>query len=638
MLQKLFEPATFFNVPLKNRIVFPATGTHVVNEDGTVSQRQTDFLVRIAQGGVGMIVVEYCEIDPVQHSSTRPLNIYEDRFIEGLSRLVCSLKPYGVAVAVQLHHPGRMSDARISGVEGVAPSAIPSKIMRETPRELTDAEIWFIVEEFAEGIRRAKLAGFDAVELHGGTGYLIQQFFSPLSNKRQDDWGGDTERRSKFTCEIIKRAKEKVGKEYPIILRLAVDDFIDGGLGIEESKRIVPIIESVGLDCISVTAGTFDSPGHKFSAIAPVMFQPPGCHADLAAAIKQVAKTPVMVAGRINTPQLAERILEQNKSDLICICRPLIADPDFPNKAREGRYREIRRCIFCNTCGDVATQHIPGGELLCVINPNIGREGTPETKADLLKKVMVLGGGPAGLEVARVASIRGHSVALLDENAKLGGRWSWLIKPYISNRLKDLRELGVDLRFGATINREFIKQWAPDVVVAIKRLKALSPEIPGLEKTKWCTADDVFASKCHVKGSVVVIGGNNIGLEVADFLVRQDKDITVTVVEEGWIGRGIGRLLRGELLARMSDQGVSFCSHVKINKVMENSVVLLDAVQGEHSLVFDWLVVAKPAEIDDVPPDYLVGQPFEVIWINPIQSPRDWPYAFMEGTTVARSI
>ncbi|MFC1847990.1 FAD-dependent oxidoreductase [Chloroflexota bacterium] len=633
--RKLFEPTTIGHIQLKNRIVFPATATHLANKDGTVSQQQIDFYARRARGGVGMIVVEYCEIDRQQQASTGAIQIWDDIFVEGLSRLADCVKSYGTAVAIQLHHPGRMSDTRIIGVQGVAPSPIPSILLRETPRELSHDEVWEIIDKFVDGIGRAKKAGFDAVEFHGASGYLIHQFLSPLTNRRQDAWGGSTEKRCKFLSEIIKRGKAKVGREFPLILRLAVEDYIDGGLHIEESKRIVTIMGKEGIDAISVTAGILDSP---IPALVPPMFMSPGCHADLAAEIKQIARTPVMVAGRLGNPNLAEKVLIEQKADLICICRALLVDPDMPKKALEGNYTKIHRCIADNTCVDYITKGVPGGRLLCLLNPEVGREGCPENQSDQPKRVMVIGGGPAGLEAARVAGLRGHTVALLDENAELGGRWSWMIKPYILDRLKILHNLGVDVQLGRPLSLGVIEEWAPDVMIATKRLIPANRETCGIivDGSNFCTADEVFSRKVNPEGRLIVIEGNNIGLEVAELLSKLGQ--SVTILEKKWVGRGTVRVNRNMLLERLSQKGIKFQLFKEITSICNNKLLYKDKGNREQSIEADWFVLASYADIDNDSVVWLMDRQFEVLPINPIQSPRDWPDAFEEGCSVARQI
>jgi len=632
----LFEPIRIGALKIPNRFVFPATGTHFCQKDGTVSDRLINFLVRRAEGGAGLIVVEYTEIDPEQLASSRAVQIHHDRFIPGLSRLAKAVKAAGAAVAIQLHHPGRYSDHRISGRQAVAPSAMKSRILRETPRELTEEEIRDLVVKFAEGARRAREAGFDAVELHGASGYLLNQFFSPATNLRADAWGGDIARRCRFGKEIVARAKERAGRDFPLILRLAVKDFIPGGLEVAESKEIVRIMEAAGVDAVSVTAGGHDSVPHSSGQIVPGMFFPPGAYAGLAKEIKDVAQRPVLVAGRINTPRLAASILAEKKADMICMCRALICDPDLPNKARQGRSKEIRRCLYDNTCTDTIIRGVPGAALVCLLNPEVGREYVPEPGAEPAKRVLVLGGSPAGLEAARVARQRGHTVALFEENAALCGRWSWMIDPYVSNRRRVLEALGVEIRLGIAFLPKAVQAWAPEVVIATRGLKEPALLIPGMEEIKRAGADEVFSGKARPQGKVVVLGGNNIGLEAAELLAK--AGCGVTIVEEDWPGRGIAAIMRAHYFARLSARAVKLLARAKITKVEKGAVVIRQADGGEQVIEAGWLVIALFKDIDLAPLGWLEELSAEVFYVNPTQSPREWTTAMLEGTELARRI
>jgi len=629
----LFQPIYLGNVKLKNRFVFPAFGSHYANTEGEVTQEIIDHYVRLAQGGVGLIVVEFTAIDRIQRGSTRELVIWDDKFIPGFSRLVEALRPYDVAVALQLHHPGRFSDARITGYQGVAPSPISAMTMREVPHELSRGEIETIINEFVEGARRAKAAGFDAVELHGASGYLIYEFFSPLANVRNDEWGGDLERRMRFTQEIIRRSKERVGKDYPIILRMAVTDFQDGGLTIEHSQKIVQVMEKEGADSISVTAGTYDSP---IPAVVPPVQMAPGCHVELSAAIKKVAKTPVMVAGRINTPQLADRILREGKADLICMGRPLIADPDLPKKTLEGREREIQICVADNTCGDSITRGVPGAPLVCLMNPEVGRWGKKEVKAEKIKRVMVIGDSPAGIEAARVAALRGHQLALWHAAPKLGGRWSYMLQAYIPHRLSILKNLGVKVELGKEITPASVRQWNPDLVIVTRGLTPMVPKILGLEKAKVYQANDVLEGKVKVSGKVVIIGGNNIGLECAEFLNRQGTQ--TVILEERWVGRGFERFIRRGAINRLSEHGVRILANAKIIEVKENQVELRNEAGKQEVIEMDCIVIALPAVIDDILLNSLKEAGLEVLPVDPCQSPRDYVEAATSGAALGRKI
>jgi len=633
---RLFEPFHIRGLQLKNRIVFPAIGTHYANPDGTVSQRLIDFYLKRAEGGVGLIVVEFCAVDPYQKGSTAELGVWEDKFVEGLSRLTSAVKRLGSKVALQLHHPGRLTDTRINGVQGVAPSAVPALIMREVPRELPEVEIKAIIDKFVEGARRAKEAGFDAVELHGATGYLIYQFFSPLSNLRKDGWGGNTLGRTRFATEIVRRIKEVLGGDFPIVLRMAVTDYQEGGLTVEESKKIVRIMEKEGVDSVSVTAGTFDSP---VPGLVPPMFMPRGCHTGMSAEIKKLTHLPIMVAGRINSLKLAEQILREGKADLICMGRALIADPNLLRKVKEGREREIVVCVADNTCVHSITRGIPGNPLVCLMNPDIGREGEKETEAEKPRKVLVIGGSPTGIEASRVAALRGHQVTLWEENREIGGRWSYLLKPYVHHRISVLKSLGVKMELAKEVTVSSVHELNPDIVIVTMGLAPATPLIAGLEKAKVFQADDVFAGKVRAEGRVAIIGGNNIGMELAEFLIKHGaQGDQISILEEKWVGRGIELFSRRSLIDKLTQCGIRIVVDVKIREAEVNRLVFRKKDGTEESVEMDCAVIALPRIQQDALAKSLSRNGLQVLSVNACQSPSEYVEAAEEGASIGRKI
>ena len=343
-----------------------------------------------------------------------------------------------------------------------------------------------------------------------------------------------------------------------------------------------------------------------------------------------------MVAGHINTPRLAESILAERKADLICMCRALICDPDLPNKARQGRTKAIRRCLYDNTCTDTIIRGVPGAALVCLMNPEVGREYAPEPKAKRARRVLVLGGSPAGLEAARTARLRGHTVALFEEKERLGGRWSWMIDPYVVDRRKLLEALGVEIRLGTPATPQVVAKWSPEVVLATRGLKSLSLDMPGLDSVPWAQAEDVFAKKVEPEGKVVVVGGGNVGLEAAEFLAK--SGCRVCIVEQGWPGRGIATIMRAHYFARMAERGVEIFSKVKIVGIKHGGMKLVAESGEKRSLALDWLVSALPTAVDQRPVAWLEEMPLEMIYLNPAQSPRQWAEAMLEGTSAARGI
>ncbi len=622
----LFDRIQIGRMGLENRVVMPPLETCFANDDGSVSQRILDHYERRAGGGPGLIVVECTSVDPV-HFHRNQLNISDDRFIDGLSRLAEVIKRQGVGAAIQIQHPGRQ--IVLPSVQSVAPSALACRAMPQVPRELTIAEIEELVERFAEAVRRARDAGFEAVQYHGAHGYLIAQFMSAWSNKRTDRYGGDVHGRASFPLEIIARSREKVGKDYPLIFRFSGDEYVPDGRDINESKVVARLVEEAGIDAISVSAGTYDS-GEWTSQ---PMLMPRGCLVPLAAEIKSVVGVPVVTVGRIHSPRLAEEILQQGKADLIAMGRPLFADPDLPRKAREGREREINHCISCNTC----MRSLGSGRVVCLMNPELGREGTPEVRAPQPKRVLVVNGGPAGIEAARVAALCGHRVALWDEKPRLGGRWSWLLKPYIASRLKLLAEMGVTVELGKAITPQAVAREKPEVVIAGRGLKPETPLIPGINEIEAVQADDILAEKKEVTGRVVVLGGGNTGFEVANLLVQ--RGCQVCVVEEGGsLGVGIEPLTGNVLRRQLVGRGVVFHRRARITRIGGRTLVLSDERGAAQEVPFDHLVLALDWQPEDGLVDSLGGGDYQLIPVGPYQQPVQYIPAFKEGTSIGRAL
>ncbi len=486
------------------------------------------------------------------------------------------------------------------------------------------------MDKFAEAARRAKEAGFDAVQFHGAHGYLIAQFTSPWTNKRTDRYGGDVYGRATFPLEIITRTREKVGRDYPLIFRLSADEYHREGLKIDESKIIAQLVEKAGIDAISVSAGAYDTS----EWMVQPMLLPPGCLVPLAVEIKSVVSVPVEAVGRIHTPQLAERILQQGKADLIAMGRPLLADPDLPRKAKEGRDREIRHCISCNVCLQIwGTRE----SVICLVNPELGREGETEVKSHQPKRVLVLNPGPAGIEVARVAALRGHRVQVWNEKAKLNDRWSWLLKPYIANRLSLLASLDVKVELGKVITRQTVEAENPGVVIAGRGLRAITPSIPGIEAVRTIWANDILDGNTKVAGSIVVLGGGNFGFEVADFLVN--KKCRLQVIEEGnSLVHGMEPLTRKGMRRRLVERGVIFYRRAHVTQVEAGLVSVVDEYGTEKSLPFDYLVLALNREPSSELLDLLQGGNYQLIAVGPSQEPLEYAQAFREGTSIGRAI
>ncbi|WP_428911959.1 FAD-dependent oxidoreductase [Niallia sp. Krafla_26] len=531
----LFKPGKIGNVEIKNRIVKAPQHTGLANQDGTVSERLIRHYKELARGGTGLIIVEYTYVDnDASKSAFCQLGISKTEHISGLSYLASTIKEEGAKAGIQLEHCGRQKFLGTPPMK--APSRIPWPMIYEQtgmiPEELTITEIKQIIENFGDAAKRAEIAGFDLVEIHAAHGYLITNFLSPHTNKRNDLYGGSLENRMRFLIEVIENVKSKVSEDFTITMRINGTDYQPDGIKIEETIEVCIKAEELGVQAFHVSGGDHHQMIYQVSPM-PVKRGPNIWAAD---AIRQNVSIPIIASGSITSPDLAQTILEEGKADFVSFGRPLFADPYFPQKAKEGRVEDITPCIRCND-GCMERTHWKYRSIRCTVNPNTGREGeltlTPATKQ---KKIAVVGGGPAGLEVARVSALRGHEVTLF-EKEELGGS---LVPGSVLSFKEDLirlqnyykaqiEKLNIEvIRQEATVdnlqNQEF-----DEVILAIggvpKPLK-----IDGLKESKVLQAKDVLKSKVISGQSVVVIGGSLVGIEAALFLA--DKGCDVTILEE----------------------------------------------------------------------------------------------------------
>jgi 2,4-dienoyl-CoA reductase-like NADH-dependent reductase (Old Yellow Enzyme family)/thioredoxin reductase len=574
---------------LKNRLVGAAINSRLAEYGGYVSQRIVNHYARRAQGGVGLIIIADGGVSLSHVNGYTQLRIADDSFIPGLTKLTQGMKENGAKSAIQLQHAGWRTGRWVGLSQAIGPTALTSRELGEATRAMTVEEIKVVVREFAQAARRAKQAGFDAVEIHGAHGYLVSLFLSPYTNWRQDEYGGDIERRARLSLEIIAAVRREVGKDYPIIFRISADEFVEGGLILEETRIISQWLEKAGVDCISVSGGTEGT----MPWCVPCMLVPRGHMVPLAAAIKEVVSIPVMAVGRISTATMAEDILEKGKANLICLGRPLLADPDWPRKVREDKEGEIRKCVYCNSCHrDPPPEGYP---IMCIVNPEIGREYETEMMAPREKKILIIGGGPAGLEAARVSRLRGNQITLWEEAPQLGGRWSWLIKGYITEAVKVLKILGVKIELGKAVTPQIVATLKPDAVLVTPQAISPKPSIMVAEGENVFWADDVLDGKLKVSGKVVVIGNNNIGCEVANSINRQGAMVTV-IGDSSIIGYGLNPMVSAVLVEQLKQRGVQFCTGFHVKGIQEGRVLYQDS-QGHGAVIkADTFVIAQSTQ------------------------------------------
>ncbi len=580
----LFKPIHIGGLEIKNRLVVPPVGTLFCGYDGHVCDRLTEYLTARAKGGFGLIIVEGVAVEPRGRGGLKHHGIWDDSFIPEYQRLTDSVHRAGAKIALQLMHAGRNTRPEIiSNQQPVAPSAVADPVMRIVPKELAKEEITTLVEAFALAARRSREAGFDAVELHGGHGYLISEFMSGYANRRRDEYGGNLEGYLRFPLAILQRTRAMTGPDYPIIFRISADEAVPGGRTLKESVTVSKRLTEEGVDAIHASIGVYAS---SYLTMAPAAVAP-GFNTGAAAAIKAEVSVPVIAVGRINDPSMAEQLISSGKADMVAIGRQSLADPEWPLKTAENRIDEIVKCLSCNEgCLATAWKTQP---VVCVQNPALGREAEYASAPDTAKplKILVAGGGPAGLEAARTAAQRGHQVSLFEKETVLGGQamlaaippTKEIWKEAVLSRIKALERLDVKINLGLAVTPQRVKEMAPDVVIIATGSEPLWPDIPGIESRYVTTAKAVFEGE-PVGDKIMIIGGGLVGCETADYLAQQGKDVTIIEMLRH-IAKGAEAASRYFLLARLKEKKVKIITSATVKKITGQAVTIM--AEGEEN-------------------------------------------------------
>jgi 2,4-dienoyl-CoA reductase-like NADH-dependent reductase (Old Yellow Enzyme family)/thioredoxin reductase len=587
---KLFEPGYIEEMQIKNRIVRAPTTTSSSTNEGWPTERMIHHYRAVARGGSGLIIVENSYIDDIAaKQSPTQLSMSNTFGKGGLAILVSLIRACGAKVAIQLGHAG----AQKSFGSLKSPSGVPITVPWDenpppspVPEELKLEEIKEIIEAFGNATLRAKQIGFDMVEILGCHGYLVSQFLSSLTNKRNDKYGGDLTGRLRFLLEIIENQRQKVGPGFPLSVRLSCTDYLEGGVTVEDTTKVAKALEEAGVSVLHISGGVHVTMQQE---VAP-MYMAPGNHIWAIGQIKNAVHIPIIASGAITTPELAEKILEEGKADFISLCRPLLADPYFALKAKEGRPEDIAPCIRCGD-GCIA-RGFRSGTTCCSVNATVCKEEelriTPVAK---VKKVGVVGAGPAGMEAARVAALRGHEVTIF-EKRKLGGALIEASVPdfkadirrliaYLSTQIK---KLGVKI-IDAEATSQTIKESKFDAVIVATGAIPRIPEVPGVTKSSVLQALDVLRGT-KTENNVVVVGGGMIGRDVGLFLAEQGKKVTVTTRGDS-LTRGMNISERFGYLERFSKQHIEVQTGLYLGEVTDRGVVMFDRnganveIQGE---------------------------------------------------------
>ncbi len=593
MKGQLWEPFRIGQMELRNRIVMPPMVTRYGSEEGYVTERIRSYHEARARGGAALLIVEATYVHLRGQMLPNQLGISDDKFIPGMSELVQVIHKHGAKAAIQLHHGGRIAKSELSLMQPVAPSPVAS-LGGEVPKELTIDEIEEIIVYFADAAVRAKKAGVDGVEIHGAHGYLIDQFLSRSSNKRHDKYGGDLRNRARFLIDVIRAVREAVGRDFPVWCRINGKQYgLEEATTLEEAQEIARMAQGAGVDAIHVSAF---GPRAPINLTSPTFV--PAVIADLAEGIKKAVTVPVIAVGRI-TPEAGERILAEGKASLIAIGKGLLADPDLPSKVASGKLEDVTPCIVCMGCrDDLYNPSIVG--IRCHVNATLGRE--KESKIIPVKKpkkVLVVGGGAAGMEASRIAALRGHRVTLWEKESRLGGQLIQAAIPPYKDRIRllttylqiQLKKLEVNVELGKEVTAAMVEELEPEVVVLATGVRPLVPDIPGLDKAHVVHAGDVLEGRAEVGNKVVVIGGEMVGCETAEFLVEKGKRVTVTRRGPEMALR-VGLSLRSFFLDRLVEKGVTLLAAISYNKVTPGGLVVTTKEGEKKTIEADTIVLA----------------------------------------------
>ncbi len=621
MLKKLFEPIKIGPMGVPNRVVMTAMHLNY-SPNGEVSDQFINFYEARAAGGAGLIIVGGAEINDQAAGIDLMLAIKDDKNIPGLKKFTDTIHKYETRVAVQLYMAGAYSFCSLKGLPILAPSEFTAYFTRQKTTPMTLDDIERVQQDFVESTRRAREAGFDAVEVIASAGYLICQFLSPKTNRRDDQYGGSLENRMRFGLETISKVRKAAGPDMAVLVRVAGNDFVPGSHTNLESRVFATEAQKAGADCINVTGGWHESRVPQIT-----MDLPHAGYVYLARGIKENVSVPVVGCNRINDPFVAEEVLKEGVADLVGVARGLIADPEFVNKAKSGKADEIRRCVACNQkCFDHVFALQPVG---CLVNPQAGKEGKTVLKpAENIKRILVAGAGPAGCEFALTAAERGHKVVLCDRENEIGGQVLWSADAtkktdfhFIIDYYKaTLPRRGVDIRLNTEVTPEMVLKEQPDIVVVATGAAPFKPPIEAVEAPYVYQSWDVLRNNVQTGRDVVIVGGGSVGLETALFLAEKGtispeqvyfltihqaetqetlrelalKGIkNVTVIEMARrMGQDVGPSTRWVVMKELDLRGVKLVTQAKMKEISENNVVYTDSEGNDVAVRADSVVLA----------------------------------------------
>lgn len=640
---RLLEPGRIGKLSLRNRIVMAAMYAGAFAEpDGRMSERLIDYYVARAKGGTGLIITSPFSIQRRTQQTTQAFLLADSSlYIARLNQLSEAAHDYGTKIAVQLAAGvGRNAPLKLLRTAGTTgPSTNPAFFDPSIKaRELTTEEVERLVQAYELAAQIVSFAGIDGIEINCHGAYLIDEFTSPLWNRRTDKYGGALEGRTRLLTEAIKAIKKGAGEDFPLIVKLSLTHYIPGGRQIDEGLEIAQRLEAAGVNALDIDSGCYEV---RYWLNPPTTL-PMGCQVDLAAMVKGVVKIPVIAVGKLGDPELAERVLQEGKADFIALARPLLADPDWAKKVKEARPEDICPCI-----GDHEGCHkklYEGKFWSCTVNPACGSERELAIEpAERKKDVLVVGGGPGGMEAARTAALRGHRVSLWEQGDALGGNLIAAAVPDFKQEFRKLinyfatqvNKLGVDVQLGKEATAELIAEARPEIVFIATGSTPLIPKIPGVESEKVVTAVDLLLGKREAGESVVVIGGGLVGSEIALYLARKGKKLTVVEILESVMG-DMYSINRDHMEKLLSEIGVRILANTEVLEITDEGIAIAHKCGETASLEADTVVLATGFEPNDELLPALKDKVPEIYTIGDCVAPRKVINAVWEGFRFAR--
>lgn len=623
-------------VEFSNRLIMAPVKTAFGTSKGEVTDRHEAYYHRRAEGNVGAIIVEPLYIDLKGKEHPKQLGIADDNQLEGLKRLTRTIHEGGALAIAHINHAGRAANPKVSGTEPEAPSEVTCQLTGATPVAMTEERIKQVVLEYADSARRALEAGFDAVEIQFGLGYLISQFLSPRTNLRNDRYGGSRENRYRFAAEVLDAVAGEGGGRINVIARISASEQVQGGTTIDDAIALAGLLEEKGVAALHVASGSVcDSPPWYFQH----MRMPLGKNLEWAGAIKKEVGLPVIAAGRLGNPRDIRTALENGVVDAVALGRPLIADPDLPLKMRENRDEDV---LQCGACLQGCLAKVRSGEgMSCIINPEVGRESDHFSKSAEPKTVVIVGGGPGGMQAALTSSQRGHKVILF-EGENLGGKFNLchlppgkqMMKYALTSFVNQVRKGDIDIRDSTQATVQDISAEHPDVVILATGARPVIPPIPGMQDP--LTGEDVLTGRKKIGKRVLIIGGGMVGLETAEFLVSNGHQVTVVV--RSVVGRDMLPITKKLTLKCLAESDVRILTDTKISRFVGKQAFAVSDGREQVLGEFDSVVVAAGTKsVNELEP-LLRREGLEVTLIGDAKKPRQIYDAVRDGYETGISI